>query len=879
MQHTAVGPYQLVERLAQGAFGAVFRAVDPQGQEVALKLLQVAKGSALERFQREAQCLIRLRHPNVVGAYDAGVDQGRPYLALELVEGEPLSLRVHRQGPVSPAEAVRLGMKLASALAHVHEQGLVHRDVKPDNVLIDAQGEPRLTDFGLAHDVESVGSERLTRSGVCLGTPGYWPPEQAAGELAQLGPEADVYALGATLWALLVGLPPFEAASFNESVRRTLHHPPEPVSSRRDGVPPGLDAVILRCMAKDPARRYPDMRTLEAALETCLEAPGGRAPRLLVALALLALAAALGATVHAAVRRRTAGSAVAGVDTERTGTGPGTSAGTGAGAGTDVGVSAGTDAVASAGTEPAEDGEAVLEGLPDPELNGPRALIAQEDLAGAASALTALLQRRPDLLAAWLDLGIVRLRQEQLASAREAFEAALKLVPRLSEALVWRGLVRAKQGQMAEGLADLTQALARDPDLSVAHVRRRPLAFEFPHQARDDLGRLMELAEPGTAEGCLLRGRLRVLRGDAPGGERDARRALELEGESAAARSLLGQALWAQKRHQEGYDAWTRALELDPGCREALHDRAEGLRGVKRYKEALADLDRLNELVPREYHYLTDRAAVRDAQRDYPAALRDLDVVLGLRPTSVRALLLRARARERTEDLEGALRDLRAVLEVVPDHVPALYEQLDPLLGLERAEEAMQIVRRLEATEADKPRLIYQRGRTRRALDHDLAEIEAEFERLVKLDPRPGIGWLELGLVRGARADWKGAQEALTRAVKATPQGNYSRVFLAAFGGDREPLRAWLKAEGWQATLAGYVLEELDELELLRRAGAGSDARAREQRCEAWCYVGIRAEQAGDLEKARACYQASVDTGVRRFMEWMHARDRLQALR
>jgi len=177
----AIGPYEVLGELGRGTHGAVLRARDPAtGEVIALKLLlrgRAAPDNARQRFAREARALERLRHPGIVSVRATGEAQGVPWIAMDLVDGVSLERRVSHGGPLPEAEAARVALGVARALAHAHGNEVLHRDVKPSNVLLDAAGEPRLGDFGLAKELDATGAS-LTRSGVLLGTPGYCAPEQ-----------------------------------------------------------------------------------------------------------------------------------------------------------------------------------------------------------------------------------------------------------------------------------------------------------------------------------------------------------------------------------------------------------------------------------------------------------------------------------------------------------------------------------------------------------------------------------------------------------------------------------------------------------------------------------------------------------------------------
>ncbi len=250
-----LGRYRLVEEVARGAYGIVYRARDLElDREVALKTLKDPQAGALarERFLREARLAARLDHPNIVRILETGEHAGRPFYTMPFLEGRPL------RAPLPPAEACRLLAKVADGVAHAHAKGVIHRDLKPSNIIVSG-GEPVLTDFGVARALEDV---RVTETGELVGTPAYMSPEQVRGSVKDAGPPADVHALGAILFELLTGRLPYDGETFVELSAKVLNDPvPELV-----GFDPALQALVRRCLAKDPADR-PGAREAARALE------------------------------------------------------------------------------------------------------------------------------------------------------------------------------------------------------------------------------------------------------------------------------------------------------------------------------------------------------------------------------------------------------------------------------------------------------------------------------------------------------------------------------------------------------------------------------------------------------------------------------------
>jgi predicted Ser/Thr protein kinase len=272
------GDYELLEEIARGGMGVVYKARQ-KGLDrlVALKMILTgpqATPSQLERFAREARAAAALDHPNIVPVYDNGWHGGHPFFTMALVDGVSLQRRMQTDGPPEPREAVHLLRAVAGALAYAHGQGVVHRDLKPHNVLIDRQGRPRVADFGLARRTQEV--QGLTHAGDVLGTPNYMAPEQALGQVALLGPGVDVYGLGGLLYFLLTGQPPFTGETAVSVLCDVLDKPPRPPREIRSDVPPELEAICLKCLEKHPARRYPSAAALDEAL-AAWEAQPGRA--------------------------------------------------------------------------------------------------------------------------------------------------------------------------------------------------------------------------------------------------------------------------------------------------------------------------------------------------------------------------------------------------------------------------------------------------------------------------------------------------------------------------------------------------------------------------------------------------------------------------
>jgi serine/threonine protein kinase len=266
-----IGGYEILEVIGHGGMGVVYKARQlGLNRLVALKMILAGASASpenLARFRAEAEAVAQLAHPNIVQIYEIGEQNGCPFLALEYVGGGSLAQQLDGT-PLGPAQAAQLVIAMATAVQHAHERGVVHRDLKPANVLLLADGMPKIADFGLAKRTDS--DYATTQTGAILGSPSYMSPEQAAGAIDKIGPTTDVYALGVILYELLTGRPPFKGATLLETIEQVREHDPVSPRSLQPKTPRDLEVICLKCLEKQPRRRYASAAALADDLQKYL---------------------------------------------------------------------------------------------------------------------------------------------------------------------------------------------------------------------------------------------------------------------------------------------------------------------------------------------------------------------------------------------------------------------------------------------------------------------------------------------------------------------------------------------------------------------------------------------------------------------------------
>jgi serine/threonine-protein kinase len=766
-----IGKFEILEPLGRGAMGIVYKARDRElGRVVALKVLREgedASPAVVMRFHREAELAGRLRHANIVSVHEAGevADPGLSepvrFIAMDYIEGPTLADQLPSFAGKTPA-AVAVVETIARAIHFAHEKGIVHRDIKPANVLMDENGQPMVTDFGLARDVTSA--DGMTRSGVALGTPHYMAPEQVRGDVKHIDARTDVYALGVLLYEMASGRPPFAGGTIAEIYFRILNETP-PAS----GMPRELAVIAGKAMEKEPDRRYPTAAAFADDLKRYLvgEPISARPPSVAYLLK------------RSMVRHRWVLAAVGAIL---------------------VAASVGVAAIASsrAAGRKEEQRRKV-----EPLLEKAREAVEQAE-------------RR--FLLPGTTVGEIASAFDEAAALAEQ---AASLDPDSAEALTLLGRVLWRRGGYERAHDVLTRAIAASPKLArpyfyrirntlARHAAKPALPAEALPQLRADVDALKRL-EHSAGEAVFVEIAISFVE------DRDEvvvkawrERAADLRRAPDAHELLVyvGQSLLATGDGEGAAAVLAEAARAAPGSYLAHYRLGEALTALRRFPEADAAYTAAIQLRPDLWLFRNNRGSARAEAVRLDEAIDDFSHAIRMSgDEAVLAYGNRGRAKLLKGDFAGAEADYRRVMQLDPKDLTAVRKVADIALDLRRPAEAIPFYERLLASGRTADLLA--RYGVAIAQSGDLAKADELFVEAIGLDERSVDAWFNHGLVYAARRNHEEALKCMTRCLEIDPEYEMARL-----------------QRGLSHFMTGRHAEAADDLErYLRKDAANVQAR------------------------------------------------------
>lgn len=791
------GRYQMKRHLGCGGMGAVYLVYDTQRhQELALKTVLTGKAPLLlKRFAKEAKAMAKLSHPNIVKIYDVGEIGEIPYFTMDFIQGTDLD-NLAEQKKISIRGAVEIVQKVALTIHYAHSKRVLHRDIKPSNIMVTPAGEPIVMDFGLALDMESNTSG--SHSGIPIGTPAYMSPEQVGGKRKEMDERCDVYSLGALLYKLLTGLPPFQGLQ-HRIFWEVLSKDPTPPSKVAARVPLELDKICLKAMAKEKSWRYQTAEEFAQDLERFLNKlpvlatlPGVRYKMTKWIRRNKLVAGLAGFSFTLAVIAMIAGFLLwkSSVPKVKMKTIPDKLSIAREYANKTIGKPSANKPNENIPPRTIHDYNNIYSfPLHSTSNNAPKLIELNEDIA-----------RNPESASAYAARGLAYAKKGQLESAIAAFDKAVQLNPKLVEAYVNRGTTHAQIGNTERARADYYKAIALDPasattynnlaallqnsgDLEGALCNYEKAIGLDPCLAQAYYNRGVILYHKGDKEGALAnydkamtlnpglaltymeRGVVLAEKGELEKALADFNKAIELDSKIAKAYANRGVIFHTKGNQERALAEYDKALALEPG-----------LASVQEYRKALLtmpgtvnDGNKIGRSQSTNAEEYNKRGLSRYTAGDMEGAIEDYNLAIAYKPNWAEAYNNRGQARYGKGDREGALADYNKALSLQPDLLLAydnrarlFYETGDPHRALADCDQILSRDPKFTSAYNNRSLLRLQLG--------DVEGAYADCTKTLELDPKYASAYNNLGQVLAKKGNVEGALAAYNQAIAYDPK-------------------------------------------------------------------------------------------------------------
>ncbi|MFH1227499.1 MAG: tetratricopeptide repeat protein [Planctomycetota bacterium] len=809
---TIFGKYTIEKKLGQGGMGAVYLALDPAlNRRVALKIITSADPELLERFQREASAVAKLKHTNIIQVYESGIINKQHYFTMDYIEGVSLEKLISSSKRPNIKNMAGIIQQVASALHYAHSQSIIHRDIKPANILVDKSGKVYIADFGLAKQLTGL-DRSLTLTGTTVGTPDYMPPEQAQGKKDEIDPRSDIFSLGATMYHCLTGRLPFPGKEIYEVLSKVVNDDPPTPSSVIKIIPKDLETICLKCLNKDKAKRYQTAEELAQDLKRYLEGgqitakPTGVISKLLikaaknktaslsiagaaVILAIVAISLLVSSSNKGQLVARYRQEAQQAFDKDQYDQAR-------AICNKLLVLSPGDEAIKSIlkkcekiikeqedkkQQKDAQAKEAATKAQRIADIRAQAKSIL--DRAGGAPTPDQKIQLARESLDvdptygdAWQVIGYAYREKEVYDKAVEAFTKAIKATPTLAYSYYERARITTNiYKKRDQAIPDFAKVLELDPNSDIGWFAKGTVEYyqEDYDKAISSYNKAIEL-NPNYAEAYHNRGATYRNKENMDQAIKDYNKVIELNPNYIEAYSNRGIAYWMKGDTAQAIKDWAKTIELDPKFAQAYYNRGCVYTKTGAIELAIKDFNKAMELDPNNASFYNGRGIAYSEKGDRAQAIKDYDKATELDPNDTNAYTNRGLVYKNMGKAELAIKEYDKAIELNPNHAKAYADRGNAYADMGATEQAFRDYDK--AIELDPN---YANSYINRGLAYlrkgELEQAIKDYDKAIELTPKDANAYANRGIVYWTKGDTALAIKDYDKAIELNP--GYSMAY------------------------------------------------------------------------------------------------------